>query len=166
MSGIARYVLRQTLGVMLFAAVSFTAAVWLFLDLILNRGLSLGLFRQLAVLIPAHFVGVALPIAVVIANLCIESHIPSRSVSTSSRAASSDRLLSLPFVFAAMVLIAATFSLHGDTALMIAIGLGMYLVLNIILALGRASIIPASPATRTGVSWALGASMRFYLKDG
>jgi lipopolysaccharide export system permease protein len=88
MSGIARYVLHQTLGVMLFAAVSF-AAVWLLLDLIVDRGLSLGLFLHLAVLILPRFAGVALPIAVFSAILCAYSRLPSGSLSTSSRGASS-----------------------------------------------------------------------------
>jgi lipopolysaccharide export LptBFGC system permease protein LptF len=67
-----------------------------------------------------------------------------------------------------MVLIAATFSLRGDTALMIAVGLGFYLLSNIFFALGLASIIPASLAawTPTGVSSALGPSMLFHPKDG
>jgi lipopolysaccharide export system permease protein len=89
MSGIARYLLRQTLGVMLFAAVSVTAAVWLLVDLIVNRGLSLGLFLHLAVLMLPRFVGVALPIAVFIAILHTYSRLPFESVSTSSRGASS-----------------------------------------------------------------------------
>jgi lipopolysaccharide export system permease protein len=67
-----------------------------------------------------------------------------------------------------MVLIAATFSLHGGTALMIAVGLGLYLLSNIFFALGLASTIPVSLAawTPTGVSWALGASMLLHLENG
>lgn len=74
MTGITRYILRQTLGVMLFVAVSFTAAVWLvqslrLIDLIVNRGLSAGLFAYLAILILPRFIDVVLPIAVFIAVL-------------------------------------------------------------------------------------------------
>jgi lipopolysaccharide export system permease protein len=82
MSGIGRHVLRQTLGVMLFAAVSFAAAVWLFVDLIVDRGLSLGLFLDLAVLMLPRFVGVALPISVFSAILCAYSRLSSERVST------------------------------------------------------------------------------------
>jgi lipopolysaccharide export LptBFGC system permease protein LptF len=66
-----------------------------------------------------------------------------------------------------MVLIAATFSVHGDTALIIAVGLGLYLLSNILFALGFASTNPVSLAawTPAGVSWALGPLM-FHLKDG
>jgi lipopolysaccharide export system permease protein len=87
-----------------------------------------------------------------------------------------NRLLSLPFLFSAMVLIAATFSLRmqrrGGTALMIACGIGsgflLYLLSNVIFALGLAATIPVSLAawTPTGVSWALGASMLLHLEDG
>lgn len=60
--------------VMLFVAVSFTAAVWLvqslrLIDLIVNRGLSIGLFLYMAILILPRFIDVVLPIAVFIAVL-------------------------------------------------------------------------------------------------
>jgi lipopolysaccharide export system permease protein len=87
-----------------------------------------------------------------------------------------NRLLALPFLFSAMVLIAATFSLRmqrrGGTTLMIAGGIAsgftLYLLSNVIFALGLASTIPVSLAawTPTGVSWALGASMLLHLEDG
>ena len=74
MSGITRYILRQTLAIMLFVAIAFTAAVWLvqslrLIDLIVNRGLSLGLFLYLAMLILPRFIDAVLPIAVFIAVL-------------------------------------------------------------------------------------------------
>ncbi len=74
MTGITRYILRQTLATAVFVAVCFTAAVWLvqslrLIDLIVNRGLSAGLFLYLAILILPRFVDVVLPIAVFIAVL-------------------------------------------------------------------------------------------------
>jgi lipopolysaccharide export system permease protein len=74
MNGMTRYILRQTLAIMVFVAVSFTAAVWLvqslrLIDLIVNRGLSFGLFAYLAILILPRFIDVVLPIAVFIAIL-------------------------------------------------------------------------------------------------
>ena len=87
-----------------------------------------------------------------------------------------NRLLALPFLFSAMVLIAATFSLRmqrrGGTTLMIAGGIIsgflLYLLSNVIFALGLAATIPVSLAawTPTGVSWFLGASMLLHLEDG
>jgi len=74
MSGITRYVLRQTLAVALFVGIAFTAAIWLvhslrLIDLIVNRGLSIGLFLYLAMLILPRFIDAVLPIAVFIAVL-------------------------------------------------------------------------------------------------
>ncbi|MGB8180747.1 MAG: LptF/LptG family permease, partial [Stellaceae bacterium] len=63
------YVFRQTLMVTLSVGVIFSAAIWLLqslrlVDLIVNRGLSIGLFLYLAVLILPRFVDVVLPIAI------------------------------------------------------------------------------------------------------
>jgi len=63
------YVFRQALIVTLSVGVIFSAAVWLLqslrlVDLIVNRGLSVGLFLYLAVLILPRFVDVVLPIAI------------------------------------------------------------------------------------------------------
>ena len=87
-----------------------------------------------------------------------------------------NRLLALPFLFSAMVLIAATFSLRmqrrGGTTLMVAGGIAsgfvLYLLSNVIFALGLASTIPVALAawTPTGVSWALGSSLLLHLEDG
>jgi lipopolysaccharide export system permease protein len=92
MNGITRYVLRQTLAIMLFVAVSFTAAVWLvqslrLIDLIVNRGLSLGLFLYLALLILPRFIDIVLPIAVFIAILFTYNRLMSESELVVMRAA-------------------------------------------------------------------------------
>lgn len=63
------YVFRQALMVALSVGVILSAAVWLLqslrlVDLIVNRGLSLGLFVYLAVLLLPRFVDVVLPIAI------------------------------------------------------------------------------------------------------
>ncbi|HEY0522048.1 MAG TPA: LPS export ABC transporter permease LptF [Stellaceae bacterium] len=74
MKRLTRYVLRQSLGAMLFVTVALTAAIWLaqslrLIDLIVNRGLSLGLFLYLAVLILPRFLDIVIPIAIFIAVL-------------------------------------------------------------------------------------------------
>jgi lipopolysaccharide export system permease protein len=74
MSQLTRYILRQTIGITVVVALVFTAAVWLveslrLIDLIVNRGLSFGLFLYLAMLILPRFVDAVLPIAVFIAVL-------------------------------------------------------------------------------------------------
>jgi len=84
MNGITRYILRQMLALIVFVAVSFTAAVWLvqslrLIDLIVNRGLSLGLFLYLAILVLPRLIDVVLPIAVFIAILFTYNRLMSES---------------------------------------------------------------------------------------
>lgn len=74
MTQLTRYILRQTIIITILVALVFTAAVWLveslrLIDLIVNRGLSLGLFLYLAMLILPRFVDAVLPIAAFIAVL-------------------------------------------------------------------------------------------------
>jgi lipopolysaccharide export system permease protein len=76
MDRLTRYVLRQALIVTLSIGIVFSAAVWLLqslrlIDLIVNRGLSLGMFLYLAVLILPRFIDVVLPIAVFTAVLFV-----------------------------------------------------------------------------------------------
>ena len=75
-----------------------------------------------------------------------------------------------------MVLIAATFSLRmqrrGGTTMMIAGGVAsgflLYLLSDVVFALGLSSAIPVALAawTPTGVSWLLGSSLLLHLEDG
>src|SRR5215469_2199982 len=78
------YVFRQALIVTLSVGVIFSAAVWLLqslrlVDLIVNRGLSIGLFLYLAVLILPRFVDVVLPIAVFTAVIFVYAKLISES---------------------------------------------------------------------------------------
>ncbi len=85
-------------------------------------------------------------------------------------------LLARPFLYAAMVLIAASFSLRmqrrGGTTLMIgagiACGFALYFLSNLVLALGLSATIPVALAawTPTGVTWLLGTSLLLHLEDG
>jgi lipopolysaccharide export system permease protein len=85
-------------------------------------------------------------------------------------------LLARPFLFCAMVLVAATFSLRmqrrGGTALMIgggvASGFLLYFISNIVFALGLSAKLPVLMAawTPTGVSLIFGVSMLLHLEDG
>src|ERR1051326_8810127 len=74
MLGLTRYVLRQCLWAAVFVTVALTAAIWLtqslrLVDLIVNRGLSAGLFLYLGVLTLPRFVDIVLPIGIFIAVL-------------------------------------------------------------------------------------------------
>jgi lipopolysaccharide export system permease protein len=106
MNGITRYILRQALAIMMFVAVAFTSAVWLLqslrlIDLIVNRGLSLGLFLYLAVLILPRLIDVVLPIAVFIAILFTYNRLMSESELIVMRAAGlSQMALARPAIIA------------------------------------------------------------------
>ena len=85
-------------------------------------------------------------------------------------------LLARPFLFCAMVLVAATFSLRmqrrGGATLMIVGGVGagftLYFVSNIVFALGLSAKLPVLLAawTPTGISLIFGISMLLHLEDG
>jgi|SRR5579862_974294 len=85
-------------------------------------------------------------------------------------------LLARPFLYAAMVLIAASFSLRmqrrGGASLMIAAGIAsafaLYFISDVVFALGLSATIPIALAawTPTGVTWLLGTSLLLHLEDG
>jgi lipopolysaccharide export system permease protein len=85
-------------------------------------------------------------------------------------------LLARPFLFCAMVLVAATFSLRmqrrGGAAMLIVSGViagfTLYFLSDIVFALGLSAKIPVLLAawTPTGVSMIFGASMLLHLEDG
>ncbi|HLI20375.1 MAG TPA: LPS export ABC transporter permease LptG [Stellaceae bacterium] len=85
-------------------------------------------------------------------------------------------LLARPFLYAAMVLIAASFSLRmqrrGGATLMIgagvAAGFALYFLSDVVFALGLSASIPISLAawTPTGITWLLGATLLLHLEDG
>jgi len=87
-----------------------------------------------------------------------------------------DSLLARPFLFAAMVLIAAPFSLRmqrrGGAAMMIAggvaCGFALYFLSDVVFALGLSATIPVALAawTPAGVSMLLGLSLLLHLEDG
>jgi lipopolysaccharide export system permease protein len=92
MTGLTRYMFRQALLVMVSICLVFSFAVWLvqalrLIDLIVNRGLSIGIFLHLAILIMPRFIDVVLPIAVFVAVLFIYSKLIAESELVVMRAA-------------------------------------------------------------------------------
>jgi len=85
-------------------------------------------------------------------------------------------LLARPFLYAAMVLIAASFSLRmqrrGGATLMIAAGVAsgfaLYFISDVVFALGLSATVPIALAawTPAGVTWLLGTSLLLHLEDG
>jgi lipopolysaccharide export system permease protein len=117
MTGLTRYVLRQTLLLMLFVCVAFSLAVWLIqslrlIDLIVNRGLSIGLFLYLAVLILPRFVEVVLPVAVFVAVLFVYNKLTAESELIVMRAAGvSQTSLARPALLCGLVTMTALYAL-------------------------------------------------------
>jgi lipopolysaccharide export system permease protein len=92
MNRLTRYVLRQTLLLSLFVALACGVAVWLvqslrLIDLIVNRGLSVGLFLYLASLILPRLLEVVLPVAIFVAVLFIYNKLITESELVAMRAA-------------------------------------------------------------------------------
>ncbi len=92
MKGLTRYMLRQTLLVMLSVCLVFSSAVWLvqalrLIDLIVNRGLSIGVFLHLAILIMPRFIDVVMPIAVFVAAQFVYNKLTAESEMVVMRAA-------------------------------------------------------------------------------
>ncbi len=92
MSALTRYMFRQALLVMLSVCLVFSFAVWLvqalrLIDLIVNRGLSIGVFLHLAALILPRFIDVVLPIAVFFAVLFVYNKLIAESELVVMRAA-------------------------------------------------------------------------------
>ena len=79
-----RYILRQSLSIMVFVTAALSAAVWLaqslrLVDLIVNRGLSAEVFLYLALLILPRFLDIVLPIGAFIAVLFVFNRLTSES---------------------------------------------------------------------------------------
>jgi lipopolysaccharide export system permease protein len=92
MTHLDRYILRQSLSMMLFVTGALAAAVWLaqslrLVDLIVNRGLSIELFLYLAALILPRFLDVVLPIGAFIAVLFVFNRLSTESELVVMRAA-------------------------------------------------------------------------------
>ena len=92
MSGITRYILRQLAGPFLFVTLTLTGIVWLtqslrFLDLIINKGLSVGGFFYLTLLLLPGFLTIILPISAFTAILYVYYRLETESEIVVMRAA-------------------------------------------------------------------------------
>jgi lipopolysaccharide export system permease protein len=119
MNRLTRYVLRQSLGVMLFVTAALSAAIWLaqslrLIDLIVNRGLSLDVFLYLALLILPRFLDVVMPIGIFIAILFTYNKLFSESEIVVMRAAGLSQLgLAKPAIILAAIGSALLFALSA-----------------------------------------------------
>lgn len=117
MDGLTRYVLRQTVVLTAFMTVALSIAVWLvqslrLIDLIVNRGLSVGLFLYLALLILPRLVEVVLPIAVFVGVLFVYNKLTTESELLVMRSAGmSETALARPAILAGLIATVALYSL-------------------------------------------------------
>ena len=96
-----RYILRQSLSIMVFVTAALSAAVWLaqslrLVDLIVNRGLSAEVFLYLALLILPRFLDIVLPIGAFIAVLFVFNRLTSESELVVMRAAGNGAVRARP----------------------------------------------------------------------
>lgn len=92
MKSLDRYILKQSLSMMIFVTAALSAAVWLaqslrLVDLIVNRGLSIEMFLYLALLILPRFLDIVLPIGAFIAVLFVFNRLTAESELVVMRAA-------------------------------------------------------------------------------
>lgn len=101
--------LRQTLLLMVSVCVVFSFAVWLvqalrLIDLIVNRGLSIGVFLHLAILLMPRFIVVVLPIAAFVAVQFVYNKLITESEMVVMRAAGLGPLrLAAPAIFTGLI---------------------------------------------------------------
>lgn len=122
MTSVTRYMFRQAVLVTLSVCVVLSFAVWLaqalrLIDLIVNRGLSVGVFLHLAILILPRFIDAVLPIAVFAAVLFVYNKLNTESEMVVMRAAGIS-----PFALARAALIT------GATATVLLYALSLYLL--------------------------------------
>jgi lipopolysaccharide export system permease protein len=97
MNRLTRYILRQSLASTIFITVALTAAIWLtqslrLIDLIVNRGVSAGLFVYLGILMLPRFVEIVVPIGIFIAVLFTYNRLTTESEIVVMRAAGLSQL--------------------------------------------------------------------------
>ncbi len=117
MNAIGRYIFRQIFEATAFVTVALACAVWLtqslrYVELIVNRGLSIGLFGYLTVLLLPTFLLVILPISLFCAILFIYNKLMSDSELVVLRAAGLSNLaLSRPAIMMGLGVVIICYSL-------------------------------------------------------
>ena len=118
MTRIDRYILRQLAGGLLAVTTGLAALVWLtqslrFIELVLDRGLSLGVFLELTGLMLPGFVAVILPITTFIVVLFVYVRMNTDRELVVMRAAGLSQIrLARPALVIAMVAVAAGYALN------------------------------------------------------
>ena len=117
MKRIDRYIFRQLAATTLFVTITLTCVVWLtqslrFVEMIVNRGLSAPLFLYFTMLLLPSFLGVILPIALVVAVLFIYNRLLSDSELVVMRAGGySQYALARPAITLSLIVVLISYAL-------------------------------------------------------
>ncbi len=118
MSGLDRYILRQLIGALFAVTTALVALIWLtqslrFVELVVNRGLSLRVFLQLTGLLIPNFVAVILPITTfVVVQFVYQRLSGDRELTVMRSAGLSQWSLARPALILALLAMAASYCLN------------------------------------------------------
>ena len=117
-TGLDRYILRQLIGALLAVTTALVALIWLtqslrFVELVVNRGLSLRVFLQLTGLLIPNFVAVILPITTfVVVQFIYQRLSGDRELTVMRSAGLSQWSLARPALMLALLTMAASYCLN------------------------------------------------------
>jgi lipopolysaccharide export system permease protein len=118
MSRYSLYIMQQIIGPLLILTFSFTGVIWLtqslrFIDLILNKGLSLGLFFYMTLLLLPSLLAIILPVALFVAVLYVYHQLISdREIIVLKAATLSHARLAGPALWTALIIMGLVYIIN------------------------------------------------------
>ncbi|HEC90654.1 MAG TPA: LPS export ABC transporter permease LptF [Alphaproteobacteria bacterium] len=118
MDGLTRYVLKQLMVGMIFVTIGLTSVIWLtqslrFIELIINRGLTVGVFLYMTILLLPNFLSLILPIALfTVVTFIYSKMISDRELLVMRGAGLSQMALAKPALILAMIVVVVGYALN------------------------------------------------------
>lgn len=118
MDGLTRYVLKQLAVGMIFVTIGLTSVIWLtqslrFIELIVNRGLTAGVFGYMTILLLPNFLSLILPIALfTVVAFTYSKMISDRELLVMRGAGLSQLALAKPALILAMIVVVISYALN------------------------------------------------------
>ncbi len=118
MDGLTRYVLKQLAVGMIFVTIGLTSVIWLtqslrFIELIVNRGLTAGVFGYMTILLLPNFLSLILPIALfTVVAFTYSKMISDRELLVMRSAGLSQLALAKPALILAMIVVVIGYALN------------------------------------------------------
>ncbi len=118
MNGLTRYVLRQLTVGMIFVTIGLTSVIWLtqslrFIELIVNRGLTAGVFGYMTILLLPNFLSLILPIALfTVVAFTYSKMISDRELLVMRGAGLNQMALAKPALILAMIVVVIGYALN------------------------------------------------------